>query len=163
MLALTKEGHLERARALVDVAAGERVRALAVYHHVRANLLDQLGRPEHARAAYERALELDPDYGPAATNLGILLGRLGDPAAGIAVLGRLIAAHPLASSALRNRAILRRTLGDVEGTVADLERALAIQPDATVAQALSDLYGQLGERERSAELAAESLRLDPRR
>jgi len=162
MMALVKANLFERAVALVDVAPGPEARELASYHHVRASLLEAAERPEHARAAYERALELDAAFAPSSSNLALLEGKLGDPAAGVARLDAVLARHPLYEAGLRNRAVLRRTLGDVRGTVDDLERAFAVTPSATVAAALSDLYGQLGERERSAEYAALAMRLDPR-
>jgi predicted CXXCH cytochrome family protein len=162
MMALVKASLLEQATALVDVAPGPGARGIAGYHHVRAGLLEAAGRSENACQAYARALELDPDYAPAATNLALLEGELGDPAAGVARLDALLSSHPLHAGALRNRAVLRGRLGDVPGAIADLERALAVSPDATVAAALGRLYGRVGERARSAEYAALALRLDPR-
>jgi hypothetical protein len=162
LMALAHGGHLERALALVDRSPLERVAALPMYQHVRGSLLERAGRLPDARAAYQRALALDPKLCEPAVNLGPLLARLGEPRAGLALLDRLIAAHPLADTALRNRAVVRLELGDEAGCQADLERAQRLLPDAVLARALARLAARRGEAGEERRWLEEARRLDPR-
>jgi len=49
-----------------------------LFHAARADLLRRLGRPARARAAYERALAMQPDLAEANNDLGALLAQGGD-------------------------------------------------------------------------------------
>jgi tetratricopeptide (TPR) repeat protein len=130
-------------------------------HHVRGSLLEHDGKLPEARAAYERALALDPELAESATNLGLVLARLGDPRRSRALLDALIARHPQADTALRNRGALRLEQGDVGGQ-ADLEAAMALLPDAVLANALAKLCEQRGDRDGAQRWSAEARRLWPR-
>lgn len=162
MMALAHRGHIERALELVDVPPGPAARDLPMHHHVRAGLLEQAGRPADARAAYERALALDPDLAASSTNLALLEADAGQLDAALARLDGVLARHPEADGALRNRAVLRQRQGDLPGTVRDLEAAHAIRPDAALAAALANLYGAAGETTRAESWGNEARRLDPR-
>jgi predicted CXXCH cytochrome family protein len=163
MMALAHRGHEDRARELLDVPPGPGARDLPMYHHVRAGLLEATGRPADARAAYERALALDPDLAASATNLALLEAAAGEPDAALARLDRVLAAHPSADGALRNRAVLRQRRGDSAGAVRDLEAAHAVRPDAALAGALAELYGAAGDGERAEDWRRVARELDPRR
>ncbi len=161
-LALAHGGHLARAREFLAQGPGTRARDLPMLHHVRGSLLEQAGELSAARAAYERALALDPGLAASATNLGPLLARLGEPAAGRRLLDDLIRRHPQADGAWRNRGALRLTLGDEPGGRADLESAFKLLPEAGLAQALAQLAEQRGDTPGAARWRAEARRLDPR-
>jgi len=140
---------------------GPTASALATYHHLRGSLFEGSERPAEARAAYERALALDPGHTETAVNLGLLLGRLGSPREGIAVLDRSIAEHPKAAGALRNRALLHLQLGDANRFAADLETAFAISPEAALARALADHHRQAGREDLAARWMREWRTLEP--
>lgn len=164
MMALTAIGERAAAAELVDAPPGTEATELAMYHHVRGTLLESLGRPEDARDAYRAALDRDPDLGPAATNLGLLLGQLGAPVAGVEMLDGLLASAPTAEGALRNRALLRRQLGDFAGFRADLERAYAIAPSADLARALAASFARdepQAHPQKAAQFARDAEALDP--
>ncbi len=161
MMAFYQGGQFPRAAALLERRSSASVEALPMFHHVRGALLERAGRHLQARAAYERALELDPELGEAATNLGIVHGRLGDAEQGISVLSELLERHPRADGALRNRALLARALGDEPAFLRDLERALELKPDAAVARALAQAYEARGQADRAAHWNEEARRLDP--
>ncbi len=161
MMAFYQGGLFPRATPLLERRASSAVERLPMFHHVRGALLERAGRNLQARAAYERALELDPELGEAATNLGLVLGRIGDAQQGIGVLTELLERHPRTDGALRNRALLARSLGDEEAFIRDLERALELKPDAAVARALAQAYEARGDAARAAHWNEEARRLDP--
>lgn len=163
MMAEMASGHADLALPFAQREPGPASERLPTYHHLRGSLLEAAERGEEARAAYARALELDPDSAETSVNLGLLLGRLGKPREGVAVLDAVIAAHPTASPALRNRAVLRLQLGDAQGFAADLDTAFAISPDAAVAGALAEHFRRTGKTEESVRWAREAVRLDPSR
>jgi len=161
MMAYAGQEHFERALELVDRPPGPAAAGLAMYHHVRASLLESLGREAEARRAYERALELDPELAESAINLGLLLGRLGEERTGVELLDRVVERHPAAWGALRNRAVLRHGMGDGPGAVRDLEAAFRALPDATVAVALAKHFAAARETERAAQWRRVARELDP--
>ncbi len=137
MMAYAGGGLHARAAELVDAPPGPEAERLAMYHHVRGTLLDALGRTEGARAAYERALEIDPLLGPAATNLGLVLLQLEEPEAALALFDAHLKRYPLAEGALRNRALVQRALGRFAAFRSDLERAFTINPTGELARVLA--------------------------
>jgi hypothetical protein len=161
-LALFHGGHHERARTRAAEGLGQRARELPMLHHVRGSLLERAGELDAARAAYARALELEPGFPPAATNLAPLLARAGRAEEAKDMLNALIHRHPLAAGAWRNRAVVRRALGDETGPSSDLEQALRLEPDAALANALAGLAEERGDAAAATRWRAEARRLDPR-
>ena len=162
MLAYASGGHAERAAELVDRPPGETAESLAMYHHVRASLLESLGRPEEAAAGYLAALERDPDLAPSVVNLGLLMVRTGKAEEAERLLTQLLERYPRASGALRNRAIARSELGNSSGALADLQAAFSLSPDPVLARAISDSLRRSGQLERAAEFAQVAVELDPK-
>jgi predicted CXXCH cytochrome family protein len=163
MMALAHRGHRERALEMLDIPPGPAARDLAMYHHVRAGLLEAAGRPSDARAAYERALALDPSQAASATNLALLEAAAGLAPQGRARLDALLTRHPFAEGALRNRALLRRQAGDLAGARLDLEAAQRVRADPAVAHALALLCAALGDADASSRWQRVRLELDPGR
>ena len=163
MMAEMAAGHADLALPFAQQEPGAASARLSTYFHLRGVLLEAAERREEARAAYTRALELDPGSAETSVNLGPLLGTLGKAREGVGVLDAVIAAHPAASPALRNRAVLRLQLGDRRGFAADLEAAFIISPDAAVAGALAEHYRRSGELEESARWARQAVQGDPSR
>jgi len=109
-----------------------------------------------SRAAYERALALDPDLAASSTNLALLEADAGELDAALARLDGVLARHPEADGAVAQRK------GDLAGAVRDIEAAHAIRPDAALAAALANLYGAAGDTTRAETWGREARRLDPR-
>jgi tetratricopeptide (TPR) repeat protein len=163
MMACRSIGRADLAMPFAAREPGPVSSALPTYHHLRGSLLEEAGRFEEARAAYARALEIDPEQTETAVNLGLLLGKLGKAREGIEVLDAALARHPKATNALRNRAVLRLGLGERERFSADLERAFEIAPDAVLARTLADYYAKSGRSALAANWQHTALSLDPSR
>ncbi|MFT5290733.1 MAG: putative CXXCH cytochrome family protein [Planctomycetota bacterium] len=162
MLALFARGHVEAAQALIDSKPGSRTVRLPMYHHVRAGLLEQLGRIQEAHGAYRVALALDPTLAPATTNLGLLLTGIGRGGEAIELLSKLLEGSPGLDGALRNRALAHASVGDMNSFARDLEEAFRLRPVGSIAQALAQHFEGLGETSRAARWRAAAQRTDPR-
>ncbi|HEV8150609.1 MAG TPA: tetratricopeptide repeat protein [Gemmatimonadales bacterium] len=124
----------------------------------------EAGRRDEARASFERAAALFPEY-TGAQAPPLMLARLarerGDPKAALAALARYTTLDESAWDANADEAALREQTGDVAGAAAALERMLWISPyDAGVHLRLAGLAERLGDfrravRERRATLAAQ--------
>jgi predicted CXXCH cytochrome family protein len=163
MMAEMGTGHPDLALPFADMEPGPASARLPMYHHMRGLVFEAAGRMEDARAAYQRALELDPNLAESSVNLGFVLGKLGMQRESIAVLDKAIAKYPSAWTALRNRGVMQLQLGDADACAADLERAFAIAPDAAVAIALAGHYKESGRTEEAERWTQEAIRLDPSR
>jgi len=161
MMAYCSLGRADLAMPFAAREPGAISSALPTYHHLRGSLLEEAGKLAEARAAYVRALELDPEQTETAVNLGLVLGELGKPREGIAVLDAALARHPKAANALRNRAVLHLKLGEPERFATDLESAFAIAPDAVLARALANYHGKAGRRDLSQQWQRRARSLDP--
>jgi len=144
-MALFHGGHFERAREFLDRGEGTRAKELPMLHHVRGSLLERAGEHAAARAAYERALQLDPELSESAINLAPVLAHEGQAQAGKELLDELIRRHPFADTAYRNRATVRLALGDDPGFRADVEAAMKLLPDPALAQAYARYLAQRGD------------------
>lgn len=161
-MALYQGGHSARALEYLRRGEGTRAKDLAMLHHVRGSLLEGAGEYPAARAAYERALELDPELAESAINLAPVLAQLGEAARGKELLDTLILRHPFADTAYRNRATVRLALDDDKGFRADLEAALKLLPDAALAQAFARYLAQRGDTAGEQRWLQEARWLDPR-
>ena len=161
-MALASTGHRDRAREQLARGEGTVARTLAMLHHVRGTLFEEQRDWPAARAAYERALALDPELVESSVDLAPVLTQLGQPAQGQALLDAVIARHPLADTAYRNRAAVRLALGDEAGFRADLEAALQLVPDAALAQTFARYCAQKGDAAEEQRWTARARKLDPR-
>jgi len=161
LMAYAAGGHLQRAADLLDTAPGPTSHALPMYHHVRGSLLTQFNRKTDAVNSYRQALKLDPQLGPSAVNLGLLLGELGETDEGLEVLNRAIEQHPQADGAWRNRALIKLGLGNWEGAIDDLGHAFQIEPSSELALALAKLHGDQGQPQQQARWLALAAQLSP--
>ena len=121
------------------------------------------GRTDEARAVFERAAAMFPEYtGPDAPSLALarIYRERGDRRAAATALARYTALDESAWDANAEEAALREELGDVPGAIAALERMLWISPYqpplharlAALAERKGDL--RLAVRERRAAIAA---------
>lgn len=84
-----------------------------------------------AIAAYEKALEIDPNNAPVLTDLGIMYRRTGNPQEAVKRFDQAIAANPKLENPRYNKGIvLLHDLNDREGAIAAWEALLAINPVA---------------------------------
>lgn len=128
--------------------------------------LDTAGQMEPARVAFERAIVLDPKYGAAYLNLGIVSLQLHAPdkaAADLDQAVKLLGKSPEAGYALYLRAKIYNERGDPENALQSLERSVLLRPD--LAEAWSDLgIARRGKADDSGALAAfqKAVDLNPR-
>jgi Flp pilus assembly protein TadD/peroxiredoxin len=92
-------------------------------------LLVRSAKPAKARAAFERALALQPDLAEASNDLGALLAQGGDLEAAVARFRAALAAMPEYPDALNNLGYALLQMGRKEEARALYEKALALQPD----------------------------------
>ncbi|MEO8083916.1 MAG: tetratricopeptide repeat protein [Ardenticatenales bacterium] len=98
-------------------------------------------------AAYQRAIALAPDYGPAHLRLGDALMRAGRNIEARDELTHAVRVYPQESSARARRSLglVLLALGDADGAVTALEQAVQIRgDDANTWKALAQAYNQLG-------------------
>ncbi len=160
LMAFYSRGHTAAALELLEVEPGSAARRLPMYHHARGALFEAVGRLEEAREAYETALELDPATGPSAVNLGATLAQLGHMSEALAVLDEHLARHPASNTGFINRSIVRYQLRDLRGSIEDQESALELWPSADQATTLSELWSELGDREKSVAYTKLASRLE---
>jgi Tfp pilus assembly protein PilF len=105
----------------------------------------ELNAPQEARDAYRRAVELDPHFADAHTNLGRLLHEVGEVAAATAHYRLALAAAPDSETAHFNLGVALEDDGHFEDAAAAYTRVLAL--DAGYADAhfnLARLYERMG-------------------
>ncbi len=92
-------------------------------------LLAKSGEPGRARAAYERALALQPDLAEALNDLGALQAQAGDIDGAVARFRAALAATPDYPDALNNLGYALLVMGRGGEARPLYERAIALQPD----------------------------------
>jgi tetratricopeptide (TPR) repeat protein len=102
--------------------------------------------PRAARAAYERALDIDPGHAEALVNLGRLLHESGDTARAAEHYRRALEARPDDSTAAFNLGVALEDLGRRSDAIAAYCHAIATDPGCADAHYnLSRLYEHLGQ------------------
>jgi Tfp pilus assembly protein PilF/peroxiredoxin len=121
-------------------------------------LLAKSGETARARAAFERAIALQPDLAEANNDLGALLAQGGDLEAGIARFRAALASTPEYPDALNNLGYAMLLTGRDEEARSLYERALVLQPDFPEAlNNLGLLFGRAGELDRAERYFREAL------
>jgi tetratricopeptide (TPR) repeat protein len=156
------EGGVEEALARADAAvAAEPDRP--GYHEMRGSLLVQLGHDEDARAAFEKATQLDPERGTAWAGLATVAARGNDLARAVELFDKAAELSPETSVFLYSAAQLSYAAGDSEGAERRYREIVRHFPGH--AGARNDLAWILAERgvelDLALELAEEAQRLDP--
>jgi Tfp pilus assembly protein PilF/peroxiredoxin len=133
------------------VGAFERVAKLdptALTFHNLGTLYMKRGRPVEARAAFERALELKPDYAEASNSLGALLAQSGEVKAAIDRFRAALEARPDFADALNNLGFALFQTEQPEQAYELYQKALTLNPDFP--EALNNLgifFGRQGDLE----------------
>jgi tetratricopeptide (TPR) repeat protein len=105
----------------------------------------EAGSPEKARAAYRRAIELDPGHADAHTNLGRLLHEAGQVVAAEAHYRQALASRPNDVTAAFNLAVAFEDEGRTDEAVSAYQRVLTEDPRfADAHYNLARLYEHLG-------------------
>src|SRR5690606_8563550 len=125
-------------------------------------LLVRGGEPVRARAAFERAIAMQPDLAEASNDLGALLAQEGDLDGAIARFRAALEASPDYPDALNNLGYAMLLTGHAEEARVLYERALALQPDFPEAlNNLGLLYGRAGDLARAERHFREALERRP--
>jgi len=148
---LHAEGRLQEAAAQYR-AAIESDESLAEAHGNLANVLFRLGDIGPAKAAYLRAVVLQPEYDSAWHNLGNLVRDHEGPTGAIECYRRALALRPAFPEALNNLGIALRRLGRQEEAAAAYREALGMRPD--YADARLNLANVLKDQQRFADAEA---------
>ena len=118
--------------------AVRRAPRVAMFRNSLGNVLRSLGRLSEAAECFRAALELDPQHGEAAFNLGLTCFQLGRIEQAAAHFARAVELNPRLAEGWRNLAAVRLRQGDAAEAAAHLERALRLRPD------FPEAYNDLG-------------------
>jgi tetratricopeptide (TPR) repeat protein len=111
---------------------------LAVAHYNRGHAYAEKNWPVRARADFERALELRPNYPEALVGRGELLTQRNKWREAVWDYDRAIRLKPDFADAYADRAIAFDTLHQFDRAIADLDRALALRPNDPWLMSLRD-------------------------
>jgi tetratricopeptide (TPR) repeat protein len=107
---------------------------------IRVNLgvaLKALGKPEEALEAYDRAIELDPEYATAHYDRGVVLGdQLDRPEDALAAYRRAIELEPGYAEAHQAVGFLLHYQGDHEGALREIDRAVELGLETAASQGI---------------------------
>ncbi len=131
-IALAAAGLLDEALPPVTRAVRARPDSAAA-HHMRAKILDGVGRADQARAEFETALSIAPKDPPTLYDYALLCESSGDLAREIELLRTLLVLEPQRAElhALLGRALSRT--GDGPAARAEFRAAIRLDPDNRVA------------------------------
>jgi tetratricopeptide (TPR) repeat protein len=154
---LCAQEEFDRGAKLVDDAIEAHPEEPA-FHEVRGDSLRTRGQTDAARAAYERALELDAQSWRALVGLAALSAEAGDVAQALALYDRAIAEDPDdPTPALAAVALVRRT--DPEDAIRRLEQLLDAHPrTASAAKQLAEILVDRGDLDGAEKMARRAAR-----
>jgi serine/threonine-protein kinase len=117
------EGALDAAQKSVEKCAN-----YAVGQNAVGSAEQKAKQPDTAKAAYSRALQLQPDYLAPKYNLGLLALRSNDAKGAAQRFDEVLAKNPMHPRARLVRGQARIDLGDLPGAIEDLEQTVLRQP-----------------------------------
>jgi tetratricopeptide (TPR) repeat protein len=153
---------LEAALAEFDaaIAAAPRV---APAHNNRGAVLEALGRPDEAVAAYREALTVTPGDPDVLFNLSLALTQAGKPAEGAETAESLIRMQPHRAAAHASLADARLALGQLDPAVTAYRESLRLSPDdASAHNGLGTALARQGRIDEAVAEFREALRFNPR-
>lgn len=134
----------------------------AVYEVCRGLSSKALGRPEEARASFDKARVISPKYGVAWNNLADVLDDLGRPDEALKAYDTAVRCEPDNAAYWTDRGVVLRKLGRPELAMASYERALAADPRHAFAwNNLGNVLLQLGRPDDARAAFERCLALEP--
>jgi predicted TPR repeat methyltransferase len=130
-----KLGDFQQQLAWADRAIARNPRFQPAYIN-RGNALAALGKPDAARAAYDKAAELDPKDPIAVYSLGVLAEQRKDFASAAELYGKSVALDPKFESGYFNLAMAQANLGHWDDAIAALKKLLELDPNDREAKAM---------------------------
>ena len=133
-------------------------------HNGFGNVYFMLGQPEEAVAAYQRAIEVDPQDALPHSGLGSVYRSLGRQEEAVAAYQRAIELDPQYALPHNGLGNVYRSLGRHEEAVAAYRRAIELDPqDALPHYGLGTVYRSLGRQEDAVVAYLRAIELDPSR
>jgi len=141
-------GQHEKAAGLIELAQAAHPDD-AIFHELQGNADRAAGNSDSARAAYERAIELDAESWRALAGLAALVAESGDRIQALSLYDRAIASNPdEPAPALAAVALVRET--DAEKTAQRLTELLKQHPrEAAAANELAGILADRGSLDRA--------------
>lgn len=127
-------GFPEESQRLYELARPEGQALTAQEYFNRAKSAAEQGKGAQAIEFYQKALELDPQYGRALTGLGAMYLRQKRVDEAEPLFQRAIQIDPNHATALINLAMIEQMRGDLESAVARLRKVVALNPGYHEAQ-----------------------------
>jgi tetratricopeptide (TPR) repeat protein len=100
---------------------------------IRGNNFDAIARPDDARRAYRRAIELEPDWPEAYNGLGALELYTKNPDGALEALGKSLELDPNQGHVYLTRSVAYQDKRDFTAALADLNKALELNPRSAFA------------------------------
>ncbi|MFQ5936552.1 MAG: tetratricopeptide repeat protein [Acidiferrobacterales bacterium] len=122
-------GQSEVALDLIQRAVSQNAQN-AHYHTSLGNVLRSLERPGEAITAFQRALEIEPNFVVALSNLGAMWQEQGRRDEAIAAYRRAAEVQPDYADAHYNLATALKEVGKLDEAIAALRRAVELRPDS---------------------------------
>jgi tetratricopeptide (TPR) repeat protein len=97
---------------------------VAAWDNLGHSLREERQDLDGAVRAFDRALELDPEYAESFNERGFTFALMGDPARGLRDLDRALELEPDHAAARLRRGIVRGWSGDLPGAIADFSRLI---------------------------------------
>ncbi|MFC2084999.1 protein kinase [Bacteroidota bacterium] len=121
-----------------------------VYYSL-GNYYDGKKSYDKAIAHYNKALELDPDYGPAINVLAYLYGDMGNFEMAIEYLKKYASVNPGDANPFDSMAELYVRMGNLDEAIEKYKEALEVKPDFGSESKIAWIYGFKGERDKEIE------------
>lgn len=134
----------------------------AIAYFYQGNTFYKQGKIEEAQAAFQKALELDPNYAEANANLGLILKQQGNLQAAIEKTREAIRIQPNIAEAHFNLGVALQAQGQVKEAIASYQEAIRL--NTKLAEAHFNLGVALKNEDKTAEAISayrEAIRLNP--
>jgi tetratricopeptide (TPR) repeat protein len=163
--ALLAEGKYEQALEIIDEAIAKNPNQ-ARFHYVRGNALSYLNRDAEARAAYEKAIELDDTDALPHAALGNLIAfqadaKLQHRSEAIPHFQAALKLDPKLAVAHQALGICLLSLGQLQEAVEALETADRLFPNVETAYGLAQAHAELGNDEKALAYAKSAIEYEP--